>query len=122
MVWGDRKNPRVSFGREFDVSIIGIDGTWCRACKLVDISASGARLVVSGSLKGLQVKEFFLLLTTRGLAFRRCELVRVNGEEIGVRFLTDRELRCKQPTKLASMPDGWLERDDSKLNPPGRSE
>jgi hypothetical protein len=104
MVWGDRKNTRVSFERAMDAVMMGIDGTWRRDCKLVDVSASGARLIVSGPLKGLNIKEFFLLLTPRGLAFRRCELVRVNGEEIGVRFLTARELRGKQPRQLISSP------------------
>jgi PilZ domain len=104
MVWGDRKNTRVSFERAMDAVIMGIDGTWRRDCKLADVSASGARLIVSGALKGLNIKEFFLLLTPRGLAFRRCELVRVNGEEIGVRFLTAREIRGKQRQRLISAP------------------
>lgn len=96
MVWGDRKDPRVAFEREIDVLMIAIDGTWRLDCKLRDISETGAKLVVPGSLQGLNIKEFFLLLTPRGLAYRRCELVRVQGEEIGVRFLTDRELRNKK--------------------------
>jgi len=36
---------------------------------------------------GLPLKEFFLLLSSPGLAYRRCELAWVNGEEIGVNFL-----------------------------------
>jgi len=67
--------------------MMGIDGTWRRNCQLVDVSATGARLTVSGSVEGLNLQEFFLLLAPKGVAYRRCELVRVNGEEIGVRFL-----------------------------------
>jgi hypothetical protein len=33
------------------------------------------------------LKEFFLLLSSTGLAYRRCELERVNGTEIEVQFL-----------------------------------
>ncbi len=87
MVYGDRKNIRVSFERGIDARIMGIDGTWYRNCTLADVSATGARLVVPHSVKGLNLKEFFLLLTPCGLTFRRCELVRVNGDEIGIRFL-----------------------------------
>jgi hypothetical protein len=37
--------------------------------------------------RGLHLKEFFLLLSSTGLAYRRCELVWVRGEQIGVSFL-----------------------------------
>ena len=87
MAWGDRKGTRVSFERAVDALMMGIDGTWRRECHLVDVSVSGAKLIVSGSKEGFNLKEFFLLLTPTGTTFRRCELVRVNGDEIGVRFL-----------------------------------
>ena len=91
MVWGDRKSHRVTFHRAVDVTIIGIDGTWRRHCVLEDISDTGARLIVGDSIEGLNLKEFFLLLSSVGVAYRRCELVRVNGVEIGVRFLKQKE-------------------------------
>ena len=50
----------------------------------------GAKLTVEGSVEGLNLKEFFLLLSSTGLAYRRCELIRVNGTEIEVRFLKAR--------------------------------
>ena len=93
MAWGNRKDTRVCFEHPFEALIIGIDGTWRRECHLVDVSVSGARLIVSGSVEGLNLKEFFLLLTPTGIAFRRCELVRVNGDEIGVRFLKKSDVR-----------------------------
>ncbi len=40
-----------------------------------------------GSIQGLNLKEFFLLLSSTGLAYRRCELVRVNGTEMDISFL-----------------------------------
>jgi hypothetical protein len=45
---------------------------------------------VTASLNGLNLNEFFLLLSSTGLAYRRCELSWVNGEQIGVTFLKDR--------------------------------
>jgi len=82
------KGPeRVSFGRGYNVCIMAIDGTWRRDCLLNAISDTDALLTVEGSIQGLALKEFFLLLSSTGLAYRRCELVRVNGVEIDVQFL-----------------------------------
>jgi hypothetical protein len=78
---------RVNFSRGHDVCIMAIDGTWRRDCKLNAISESDASLTVEGSINGLNLKEFFLLLSSTGLAYRRCELVRVNGTEIDIHFL-----------------------------------
>ncbi|HEU0148745.1 MAG TPA: PilZ domain-containing protein, partial [Bradyrhizobium sp.] len=33
------------------------------------------------------LKEFFMLLSSTGLAYRRCELVRVNGSEMDIQFI-----------------------------------
>ena len=38
---------------------------------MVDVSDTGARLTVDGSIEGLNLKEFFLLLSTMGKAYRR---------------------------------------------------
>ena len=89
MAFGDRKADRVRFEHERPVNLMGIDGTWRRSCVLLDVSASGARLQVEGPLEILGGKEFFLLLSSTGLAFRRCELIRVDGAEVGVRFVTE---------------------------------
>ena len=97
MSWGARKSERVTLTHDRKVHIMGIDGTWRRSCLLLDISSSGARLAVEGTLEGLNLKEFFLLLSVTGLAFRRCELIRINGDEIGVRFLQEASGR-KQTT------------------------
>jgi PilZ domain len=67
---------------------MGIDGTWRRNGIMIDVSQTGARLCVEGSLEGLDLKEFFLLLTSTGLAYRRCRMVRLAGDHIGVQFLT----------------------------------
>jgi len=81
---------RVTFSRGYDVCIMAIDGTWRRDCQLNAISDNDAVLTVEGSIQGLNLKEFFLLLSSTGLAYRRCELVRVNGTQMDVQFLKGR--------------------------------
>lgn len=66
---------------------MGVDGTWRRSCFLLDASASGAKLEIDGPAGVLQSKEFFLVLSSTGLAFRRCEMVWVDGSQIGVRYV-----------------------------------
>jgi hypothetical protein len=86
MAYGDRKSGRVDFERGIPVYIMGIDGTWRRDCMMIDVSHTGARLLIEGSFAELGLKEFFLLLSATGLAYRRCRLVRVVGDQIGVEF------------------------------------
>ena len=80
----------VSFEHPLPAQMMAIDGTWRRACMLKDVSDVGARLQVETSIEGLTLNEFFLLLSSTGLAYRRCQLVRVNGEELEVSFLRQR--------------------------------
>ncbi len=91
MTFGQRKADRVAFSHPLVVHIMGIDGTWRRTCKMLDVSSTGALLLVEGSVEGLQLKEFFLLLSSTGLAYRRCEMIRINGDEMGVRFLEEKK-------------------------------
>jgi len=86
---------RVTFSRGYDVCIMAIDGTWRRDCQLNAISDNDAVLTVEGSIQGLNLKEFFLLLSSTGLAYRRCELIRVNGTEMDVQFLKGRQGKKK---------------------------
>src|SRR5256712_1732454 len=87
---------RVTFSRGYDVCIMAIDGTWRRDCVLNAISDTDAALTVEGSIQGLNLKEFFLLLSSTGLAYRRCELVRVNGTEMDVSFLKGKNAQKRQ--------------------------
>jgi hypothetical protein len=89
----NRPLERVTFSRGYGVCIMGIDGTWRRDCMLNAISDTDAILTVDGSIQGLNLKEFFLLLSSTGLAYRRCELVRVNGAEIDIQFLIGKQNR-----------------------------
>jgi hypothetical protein len=96
MAFGDRKSQRVDFERGVHVYIMGIDGTWRRDCMMIDVSQTGARLCIEGSFEGLDLKEFFLLLSSTGLAYRRCRLVRVAGDQIGVEFLKQTVTKSKK--------------------------
>jgi hypothetical protein len=82
----NRKANRVQFEHKHPVNLMGVDGTWRRSCVLLDVSQSGAKLEVDGSPDVLRAREFFLLLSSTGLAFRRCELVWVDGTQVGVKF------------------------------------
>ena len=93
-----RKALRVRFDHSQPVNLMGVDGTWRRSCRLLDVSQSGAKLEVDGSPDVLRAREFFLLLSSTGLAFRRCELVWVDGSQVGVRFTTaDKKARPAHP-------------------------
>lgn len=96
-----RKGERVTFERGIPAHMMGIDGTWRRECTMEDISETGAKLTVEGSVEGLHLKEFFLLLSSTGLAYRRCELSWVNGDQIGVNFLKTGDKRKKAGRRLS---------------------
>src|SRR4051794_5696383 len=70
----NRKAHRVVFERGYAANMMAIDGTWRRPCTVEDVSDTGAKLTVDGSIEGLNLKEFFLLLSTMGNAYRRCQL------------------------------------------------
>jgi len=89
----NKATERVTFSRGYDVCIMAIDGTWRRDCQLNAISETDATLTVEGSIQGLNLKEFFLLLSSTGLAYRRCELVRVNGTEMDIQFLRGKPVK-----------------------------
>lgn len=98
-----RKGDRVVFERGIKAHMMGIDGTWRRNCVMEDVSETGVRLTIVGSVEGLNLKEFFLLLSSTGLAYRRCELAWVNGEQVGGTFL--KHIDKKKPAaKRANQP------------------
>lgn len=86
-----RTTRRVTFSRGVPVRVAAIEGTWTRHCLMMDASRGGAKLTFAQSVEGLQLKEFFLLLSTTGSSFRRCELAWINGGDMGVRFVEKSE-------------------------------
>ena len=105
MVTERRKGERVVFERGIDAHMMGIDGTWRRDCKMEDVSETGAKLTVEGSVVGLNLKEFFLLLSSTGLAYRRCELAWVNGDQTGVNFLKQADKKKKKTSRRSAPQD-----------------
>jgi hypothetical protein len=84
---GGCSDLRVTFENGLPAYIMAIDGTWRRDCIVNDVSEMEATMTVNTSIEGLQLNEFFLLLSSTGLAYRRCSLKWVNGEQIGVALL-----------------------------------
>jgi hypothetical protein len=91
----NRKAHRVVFERGFAANMMAIDGTWRRPCMMEDVSDTGARLSIDGDIESLAMKEFFLVFSTVGKAYRRCQLAWVNGNQIGVHFLKPGEKKKK---------------------------
>jgi hypothetical protein len=93
MKFDGRKALRVKMDHKQAVNLMGSDGTWRRSCVLLDISQTGAKIEVEGTLDVLQAKEFFMLLSSTGLAYRRCELVWIDGTMAGVHFINSGKKR-----------------------------
>ena len=91
----EQHTGRVTFEHPLPTHMMAIDGTWRRACTVKDVSDDSATLVVEASIEGLALQEFFLLLSSTGLAYRRCQLDGVNGAEICVSFLHGRTKKKK---------------------------
>lgn len=87
MLSNRRQSDRIHFELGYMARMIAIDATWQRQCSILDISQTGARLMVDGSLDGLSIDEFFLVLSRTGNSHRRCKLAWVKGDEIGAKFL-----------------------------------
>lgn len=99
-----RKNGRVEFERGFPAIMAALDRSWQRHCLMDDVSDGGARLKIKESVEGLNLKEFILLLSANGQAFRRCELSWVKDDEIAVRFVKF-DPRRRAPSRMAEPPD-----------------
>jgi hypothetical protein len=95
-----RSGNRVVFERGIPAQMMAIDGTWRRDCMMEDVSEIGAKLTIDGTVEGLHLKEFFLLLSSTGLAYRRCELAWVNGDQIGVNFLRQSDKKKARSTAV----------------------
>ncbi|WP_128925389.1 PilZ domain-containing protein [Bradyrhizobium guangxiense] len=88
MKFDGRKAARVRMDHRQPINLMGSDGTWRRSCVLLDVSQTGAKVEVEGTLDVLQAKEFFMRLSSTGLAYRRCELVWIDGTTAGIHFVT----------------------------------
>lgn len=98
-----RKALRVRMDHKHPVNLMGVDGTWRRSCVLLDVSDSGAKIEVEGSVDVLRAREFFLVLSSTGLAFRHCELVWIDGSQAGVRFVQGKSGRSPDKKPVAAV-------------------
>jgi hypothetical protein len=99
-----RKQDRVEFEHGIDVRLMAIDGTWHRDCTMREVADAGATLTVLDSIEGLKLDEFFLLLSSTGCAYRRCELAWVNGHQIGANFVRRSAKSAKSTARTATHP------------------
>ncbi|MBH5396711.1 PilZ domain-containing protein [Bradyrhizobium sp. CNPSo 4010] len=102
MKFDGRKAFRVKMDHRQPVNLMGSDGTWRRNCVLLDVSQTGAKVEVEGTLDVLQAKEFFMLLSSTGLAYRRCELVWIDGTTAGLHFVTAHGKKKQASTPAAA--------------------
>ena len=86
-----RLSHPVVFERGYPAHMMAIDGKWRRACRMEDACNSGARLTAAGSIEGLAFTELSLLVSSTGPAYRRCQLAWVNGDQLGVHFLKQKQ-------------------------------
>jgi len=77
-----RRSVRRAIG--YAATIVAPDGAWTRKCRVVDISQTGAKLALEDS-SGLP-KDFVLMLSECGGPRRRCRVVWVFNDQIGVEF------------------------------------
>lgn len=97
-----RRGERIVFERGVPVHIVAIDGTWHRECQIEDVSETGAKLSIGEPASKDDLKEFFLLLSSTGLAYRRCELAWQNGGQVGVNFVRPDD-RKKKPRRTPAV-------------------
>lgn len=77
-----RKSVRRTIG--YGAKIVAIDGSWEHDCRVVDVSDSGAKLMVQE--KHDLPKDFILALSLDGKATRQCHVMWTKDTEIGVVF------------------------------------
>jgi hypothetical protein len=98
MRFENRKAHRVRFEHRLPVNLMGVDGTWQLSCTIIDISDTGAKLEVEGLVDVLRAREFFLLLSSTGLAYRRCSLVWIDGAQVGIHFMQKDSKKTAKPS------------------------
>ncbi|MGB9369665.1 MAG: PilZ domain-containing protein [Xanthobacteraceae bacterium] len=77
-----RNSVRRAIG--YGATIVAPDASWTRKCRVIDISASGAKLALEEP--GELPKDFVLMLSERNGPSRRCHVVWETGDQLGVEF------------------------------------
>ena len=84
-------NRRQSVRRplSYPAKIVATDGSWGRNCRVVDVSDGGAKLALEKP--AALPADFFLAMSMRGGAMRKCHVMWTDDNEIGVRFVVAEE-------------------------------
>ncbi len=86
MAFGDRKSKRVVFQRGVPAQLVAINESWRMPCLVCDVSRSGAKIALPGARPAnIDLKEFSLKFCAA--VTRRCRLVRIDGDHIGVEYV-----------------------------------
>jgi hypothetical protein len=88
-----RASPRQALGR--DVIVCSEDGKPIGACRLCDVSATGARLEVAPRILAKLPDVFILVLAKQAKVHRRCRIVWRGQDVIGVRFSKSAGVRIR---------------------------
>jgi PilZ domain len=95
-----RASPRQALGR--DVLVYTEDGKPIGACRLSDVSATGARLSMAPRVLTKLPEEFILVLAKQAKVHRRCRTVWRSHDEVGVRFSKDSGVKSRSPVAANS--------------------
>jgi len=101
MVSERRKGERVTFERGIAAPYDGHRRHLAARLLMEDVSETGAKLTVEGSVEGLHLKEFFLLLSSTGLAYRAIELAWSTATRSEVQFSLKRRQEEKRRHRRA---------------------
>ena len=72
-------------GLRWEGQIVGLDGSVLAGCMVMDVSASGAKLVLRELVE--VPNEFDLFFSKDGKVTRRCQIKRRSEKEVGVQFV-----------------------------------
>jgi hypothetical protein len=82
---GDERRRAQRQDMRWEALIINLDGSIIDRCMIVNVSATGARLVLPASVE--VPDAFSLLLSREGKVRRQCEVTWRSEKSIGVRFI-----------------------------------
>jgi hypothetical protein len=94
----------VHFSHGVTTHMMAIDGTWRRSCIMEDVSSTGAKLTVEGSIEGLKLTEFFLVLSSTGLAYLPPLRARLDQRRPAWRLLHETDQQGQNHSQFVTAP------------------
>ena len=71
----------------YGAAVVAADGAWQHQCKIIDISESGAQIMIDPAVP--LPSGFVLSLTSNGSVKRPCYMVWRNNSKVGIRFTSE---------------------------------